>query len=86
MPIAWEEGKFVGSAAWATGALGLGGLFCWGEGPWPANAEKSLRRQILGSQPRGRTDQRDCVGAERARRTLIAIPTVRSGREVSNEQ
>src|ERR1700726_4107870 len=29
------------------------------DGPWPANAEMSLRRRILGSRLRGRTDQRD---------------------------
>src|ERR1700722_3154620 len=36
-----------------------GGLFCWDDGPWPANAEMSLRRRILGSRLRGWTDQRD---------------------------
>jgi hypothetical protein len=40
-------------------ATGLQGLFCWDDGPWPANAEMSLRRRILGSRLLGWTDQRD---------------------------
>jgi hypothetical protein len=43
----------------STEANGLRGLFCWDDGPWPANAEMSLRRRILGSRLRGWTDQRD---------------------------
>jgi hypothetical protein len=43
----------------STEANGLRGLFCRNDGPWPANAEMSLRRRILGSRLRGWTDQRD---------------------------
>jgi hypothetical protein len=36
-------------------ANGLQGLFCRDDGPWPANAERSLRRRILGSRLLGWT-------------------------------
>jgi hypothetical protein len=39
--------------------IGLRDLFCCDDGPWPANAEMSLRRRILGSRLRGWFDQRD---------------------------